>query len=83
MVVPPEVIGKLLQARQGADPHTATFNQGVVYDVSRGGFLYRHIQINRAIYGERRAQMLAAMDRDFPAEVNWISPKGCESLQCV
>ncbi len=76
VVAPPEVIGKLVQAKQGADLHTATFNQVVAYEVSRGGFLDRHIHTIRDVYGERRDLMLAAMDRDFPPEVNWTHPQG-------
>ncbi len=76
VVAPPEVIGKLVQAKQGADLHTATFNQVVAYEVSRGGFLDRHIHTIRDVYGERRDLMLAAMDCDFPPEVNWTHPQG-------
>jgi 2-aminoadipate transaminase len=76
VVAPPEVIGKLVQAKQGADLHTATFNQMVAYEVSRGGFLDRHIQLIRKVYGERRELMLAAMDRYFPPEVEWTHPQG-------
>jgi len=76
VVAPAEVIGKLVQAKQGADLHTATFNQVVAYEVSRGGFLDRHIHTIRDVYGERRDLMLAAMDRDFPPEVNWTHPQG-------
>ena len=76
VVAPPEVIGKLVQAKQGADLHTATFNQFVAYEVSRAGFLDRHIQLIREVYGRRRDLMLAAMDRHFPAEVNWTYPQG-------
>ena len=39
MIAPPEVIRKLVQAKQGADLHTATFNQIVAYEVGTGGFL--------------------------------------------
>ncbi|MCJ7537083.1 MAG: PLP-dependent aminotransferase family protein [Anaerolineales bacterium] len=76
VIAPPEVIGKLVQAKQGADLHTATFNQFVAYEVSRAGFLDRHIQLIREVYGHRRDLMLAAMDRHFPAEVNWTYPQG-------
>jgi 2-aminoadipate transaminase len=76
VTAPPEVIAKLVQAKQGADLHTATFNQFVAYEVSRGGFLDRHIQLIREVYGKRRDLMLAAMDRHFPAEVNWTYPQG-------
>lgn len=76
VIAPPEVISKLVQAKQGADLHTATFNQVVAHEVSRGGFLDRHIHTIRRVYGERRDLMLAAMDRDFPPEVSWTHPLG-------
>ena len=76
VIAPPEVIAKLIQAKQGADLHTATFNQFVAYEVSRGGFLDRHIHLIREVYGKRRDIMLAAMDRHFPPEVHWTYPEG-------
>jgi 2-aminoadipate transaminase len=76
VIAPPEVIRKLVEAKQGSDLHTATFNQMVAYEVSRGGFLDRHIHLIRKVYGERRDLMLAAMDRFFPPEVDWTHPQG-------
>lgn len=76
VVAPPEVIRKLVQAKQGADLHTSTFNQIVAHEVSRGGFLDRHIKLIRKVYGERRDVMLAAMDRYFPPEADWTHPQG-------
>jgi len=76
VIAPPEVIRKLVQAKQGADLHTSTFNQLVAYEVSRGGFLDRHIKKIRDVYGERRDVMLAAMDGYFPPGVEWTHPEG-------
>lgn len=76
VVAPPEVIRKLVQAKQGADLHTATFNQVVAYEVSRGGFLDKHAKWICQVYKERRDVMLAAMDRHFPPEVDWTQPAG-------
>jgi len=76
VVAPPEVIRKLVQAKQGADLHTSTFNQMVAYEVAHGGFLDRHIWLIRRVYGERRNLMLDAMDEFFPKEVSWTRPKG-------
>jgi 2-aminoadipate transaminase len=76
VVAPPEVIRKLVQAKQGADLHTATFNQVVAYEVARGGFLDRHIKLIRKVYGERRDVMLGAMDAYFPPGVEWTHPHG-------
>ena len=76
VVAPPEVISKLVQAKQGADLHTATFNQLVAFEVARGGFLDRHIHTIRNVYGKRRDLMMAAMEREFPSEVSWTHPQG-------
>ncbi len=76
VIAPEVVIRKLVLAKQGADLHTATFNQMVAYEVSRGGFLDEHIQLIRNVYRERRDVMLAAMDTYFPPEVEWTHPEG-------
>jgi len=76
VVAPVEVLRKLVQAKQGADLHTSTFNQMVAYEVSKGGFLDRHIEVIRDVYGHRRQVMLEALEENFPAEVNWTEPKG-------
>ena len=76
VIAPQEVIRKLVQAKQGADLHTATFNQIVAHEVSRHGFLDKHIKVIRDTYKERRDVMLAAMDRFFPPEVDWTHPEG-------
>jgi 2-aminoadipate transaminase len=76
VIAPAEVIRKLVQAKQGADLHTASFNQIVAYEVSRDGFLDQHIKLIRKVYRERRDVMLAAMDRYFPPQVDWTQPEG-------
>jgi 2-aminoadipate transaminase len=76
VVAPPEVIRKLTQAKQGADLHTATFNQFVAYEMMKGGFLEQHAYLIRKIYRERRDVMLGAMDAYFPPGVDWTHPQG-------
>lgn len=76
VLAPPEIIGKLVQAKQGADLHTATFNQMVAHEVSKGGFLDQHIRLIRKVYGERRDVMLATLEACMPPEVRWTKPKG-------
>jgi 2-aminoadipate transaminase len=76
VVAPQEVIRKLVQAKQGADLHTATFNQMVAYEVSRGGFLDRHVWMIRRVYNERRNTMFEAMEEFFPEGVHWTRPQG-------
>jgi len=76
VVAPPEVITKLVQAKQGADLHTPTFNQLVAYEVAKTGFLDEHIKLIRKVYHERRDVMLGALDSYFPSGVEWTHPDG-------
>ncbi len=76
VIAPPEVIRKLVMAKQGADLHTATFNQMVAYEVSRGGFLDRHIEKIRDVYRQRRDVMLDTLTEHMPEEVHWTHPQG-------
>jgi len=76
VISPPETIAKLVQAKQGADLHTATFNQIVAYEVSQGGFLDTHIEVIRELYGKRRNLMLEMIEEFFPQEVRFTRPQG-------
>ncbi|MFN8485040.1 MAG: PLP-dependent aminotransferase family protein [Anaerolineae bacterium] len=76
VVAPPAVIRKLVQAKQGADLHTSTFNQIVAYEVARDGFLEEHGKLIRQTYSERRDTMLDAMAEHFPPSVRWTHPRG-------
>lgn len=76
VTAPAEVIRKLVQAKQGADLHTSTFNQMVAYETAKGGFLDQHIDKIREVYGARRLVMLEALEENFPPGVNWTRPQG-------
>jgi 2-aminoadipate transaminase len=65
-----------LQAKQAADLHTPGFNQRVVHEVIRDGFLDQHVPTIRALYKAQRDAMLAALDRHMPAGVRWNRPAG-------
>ena len=56
---------KLLQAKQAADLHSPSFNQRMVAEVMKDGFLDRHVPTIRALYKSQRDAMLArATTRD-------------------
>ncbi len=76
VIAPKEIIQKLVQAKQGTDLHTSTFNQMVAYEVARGGFLDKHVRYIREVYHERRDAMFHALERYFPEEVRWTHPQG-------
>lgn len=76
MVGPEEVIGKMVQAKQGADLNTGTYAQMVAYETASGGFLEEHVNMLREVYCERRDLMLGLMDELFPPGVVWTRPGG-------
>ncbi len=76
VVAPVEVIQRLVLAKQGADLHTGTFVQMVAYELAHGGFLDKHIQHIRTLYGIRRNAILAALEKHMPAGVRWTKPQG-------
>ncbi len=76
VVAPPEVIRKLVQAKQGTDLHTSTFNQVIAYEVGRGGFIDQHVKEINALYSHRRDVMIDALEEMMPAGVKWSHPQG-------
>ncbi len=76
MVAPKSLYPKLLQAKQAADLHSPGFNQRMVAEVMKDGFLDRHVPTIRALYKSQRDAMLAAMQRDMPEGVEWNTPAG-------
>lgn len=76
MVAPKALYPKLLQAKQAADLHSPGFNQRMVAEVMKGGFLDRHVPTIRALYKSQRDAMLAAMQREMPDGVSWNTPAG-------
>ena len=76
IVAPKAVYPKLLQAKQAADLHSPGFNQRMIAEVMKDGFLDRHIPTIRALYKGQRDAMLAALKKDMPADVTWNSPLG-------
>jgi 2-aminoadipate transaminase len=76
MIAPPELYPKLLQAKQAADLHTPGFNQRVVYEVVRNGFLDEHVPKIRARYKANRDAMAAGLKQHLPAGCEWQMPKG-------
>jgi 2-aminoadipate transaminase len=76
VVAPPALFPKLLQAKQAADLHSPGFNQRVVHEVIRDGFLREHVPTVRARYKAQRDAMRAALERHMPAGCRWNVPAG-------
>nr|WP_230286905.1 PLP-dependent aminotransferase family protein [Deinococcus sp. 12RED42] len=69
------IIGKLIQAKQGADLHTPTFNQMIIAELV-DSVLPRQIERVRQAYGERATLMLDRIRADFPDGVDYTTPQG-------
>ena len=76
VIAPPELYPKLLQAKQAADLHTPGFNQRVVHEVVKDGFLDHHVPSIRALYKANRDAMAAALQAHLPPGCEWQLPQG-------
>lgn len=76
IVAPARALGKIVQAKQGADLNTSTFLQMIANDICQRGFLRQHVKVIRDTYRERCRVMLSAMQKHFPPCVTWTRPQG-------
>jgi len=80
VVAPPALFAKLVQAKQAADLHTPGFNQRIVHEIVRGGFLDAHVPTIRARYRRQRDAMQAALETHLPSAgalaCRWKMPGG-------
>lgn len=77
VVAPKNIYPKLLQAKQAADLHTPSFNQRLVAEVMKNGFLDRHVPKIRKLYKEQCDAMVAALEREMKGlDVKWNRPIG-------
>ncbi len=78
VVAPEDVIARMVQAKQGTDLHTSTFDQMLAHEVARGGFMDLHVRRLREVYGRRCNLMLTCLERAFPraSGVRWTRPQG-------
>jgi 2-aminoadipate transaminase len=78
IVAPSSLVDRLVMLKQGLDLHTGSMAQAVAYYACRDGLLDRHIPRIRALYGERRDTMLAALagEPSLPTGTRWTRPGG-------
>ncbi len=77
VVGPKPVIQKIVYAKQGADLHSPTLNQMLVYELVQDGEWYRaQIDKIRQTYQTRSAWMLSALQKYMPEDIGWIVPGG-------
>jgi 2-aminoadipate transaminase len=76
IAAPKEVIGKIILAKQAMDLHSPPFNQYLIHETCKDGFLPKQILRIREINRMRRDAMLEAMDEFMPDSTHWNKPKG-------
>ena len=76
VAAPADIAYRLVQAKQGADLHSSTFDQMIVNDIAQRGILKVHVRRLRQVYGERRHTMLDALAEFWPSSCNWTHPQG-------
>ena len=77
VIAPPGIMPKLLQAKQAADLHSPSFNQRMVAEVLKDGFIDRHVPTIRALYKNQCHAMLDALSKEMAGlDVQWNTPDG-------
>ncbi|CAG1019421.1 2-aminoadipate transaminase [Burkholderiaceae bacterium] len=76
VVAPKPLYPKLLQAKQAADLHSPSFNQRLVHEVIRNGFLREHVPTIRERYKMQRDAMRVALEKHMPPGCRWNVPVG-------
>jgi GntR family transcriptional regulator/MocR family aminotransferase len=80
IAAPAAVRERLILAKRYADLHTSALAQAVIAAFCRGGHYARHIAKLHRVYRDRRAALLTALERHFPAEATWTRPDGGYAL---
>ncbi len=76
IVAPPEIMEKLITAKQASDLHSNYFTQRVVYQYLQDNDVDRHIQSIRKLYKLQRDQMVQSIRKYLPEGVKHTSPEG-------
>lgn len=76
LTAPRPLFDRLVMLKQGVDLQAGSMAQAVAYYACRDGLVERHLPRLRAVYGERRNAMLAALEREMPPGVRWTRPSG-------
>ncbi|MCX5977504.1 MAG: PLP-dependent aminotransferase family protein [Coprothermobacterota bacterium] len=76
VVAPEPFTRKLALAKQATDLCSSPFNQLIVLEFCKRGYLEPHVAHIRREYAKKRDAMLNAMDEFFPKEVKWTRPEG-------
>lgn len=73
---PPEVVAKLVWAKQLTDQCAGALGQRLLEEYGRRGLLDRQIERARGLYRRRGEAMLAALERHLGGRAEWTRPRG-------
>ena len=76
VVTHPELISKLVQAKQASDLHTPTLNQMICYEMAKTGLLNEQSRKVSSVYKERMELMYSEVKRIFPDGTKVSRPSG-------
>ncbi len=76
LVAPRDLYPRFLAAKQAADLHTPGFNQRVIFEVIKDGFLDRHVPTIRERYRQQRDAMAKALAAHMPPGTTYQVPRG-------
>jgi 2-aminoadipate transaminase len=75
-VGPPEIVAKLVWAKQNTDQCAGALGQRLLEESGRRGMLDEQVARARALYGARCDAMLAALAREVGPSATWTRPQG-------
>ena len=73
---PPEMIRKMVVAKQFVDVATNSLAQYILLEFIRSGLWAKRVQLNNQHYKRKRDFMLAQLTTHFPEQVKWNRPDG-------
>ena len=76
MVATPEILARVVVAKQATDLHTSSLDQRVAFDYLTAADPAPHLERIRAAYGERFAVMDRALRAAMPQGFDWTHPQG-------
>jgi 2-aminoadipate transaminase len=76
ILAPPEIMDKLVTAKQASDLHSNYFTQRVVYQYLQDNNVDEHIQKIRNLYKSQRDQMVSSIKEYLPSGVKHTEPEG-------
>jgi len=76
VVADPEILGKMIIAKQSADVCTNVLGQRIAHEYVAQGYIDPQIEKIKKIYSRKMKIMLTGMDEFMPGGVHWVKPEG-------